>query len=145
MSENRIEQTALLPYPIDQVFDLVDAIEDYPKFLPWCAGSEVDRSASPVVVATIRVAFKGLSASFTTRNLHDRPNAIQMELLDGPFTALEGGWRFEPLAEDACKVRFDLRYTMRGGLLGRALRPVFANIVGTMVDAFTREAERRHG
>lgn len=145
MSENRIEQSALLPYPREKVFDLVDAIEDYPAFLPWCSGTDVDRSRPPVVVATIHVAFKGLRTSFTTRNTHVRPERIDMTLEDGPFTALDGGWVFEPLGEEACKVRFLLRYRMRGGILGRALKPVFASIVGTMVDAFTAEAARRHG
>ncbi|MEZ5661578.1 MAG: type II toxin-antitoxin system RatA family toxin [Burkholderiaceae bacterium] len=144
MSENRIEQTALLPYSREQVFALVDAIERYPGFLPWCSATEVDRSAAPDVVATIHVAFKGLSTSFSTRNRHIAPERIDMALLDGPFTALAGGWRFEPLADDACKVYFELRYTMRGGLLGRALKPVFASITGSMVDAFTREAARRY-
>ncbi|MEZ5650652.1 MAG: type II toxin-antitoxin system RatA family toxin [Burkholderiaceae bacterium] len=144
MSENRIDQSALLPYSCAQMYALVDAIEQYPDFLPWCSGAQVDRRDPTNVVATIQVAFKGLSTSFTTRNEHVAPRSITMALLDGPFTALDGGWRFEPLAEDACKVHFALRYSMRGGLLGRALKPLFATIVGSMVDAFTREAARRY-
>lgn len=145
MSVNSVRKSALLPYPDHAIFDLIERIEDYPSFLPWCSGAQVDRSAEPEIRATLQISFKGLRQQFTTRNVHTRPSDISMTLLDGPFTRLDGGWHIEALNAEACKVSFSLDYEMRSGLLGRALSPIFGQIAGTFVDAFVREADRRHG
>jgi|GEM_PF-6932734 len=86
-----------------------------------------------------------LKQSFTTRNHNTPHQRISLELVDGPFTELDGQWQFEDLGASGCKVQFALAYTMRSGLLGRALAPVFGKITGTMVDAFVQEADRRYG
>ncbi len=150
MTINTVEKSVLLPYPAQAVFSIIDRIEDYPGFLPWCGGTEVDRPADGPITATVRIAFKGLRQQFTTRNRHrapgvDRPGSITMELIDGPFSHLDGDWTIEPLSESGCKVSFRLDYQMRSGLLGRALSPVFGQIATTFIDAFVREADRRYG
>ncbi|MFK7965024.1 MAG: type II toxin-antitoxin system RatA family toxin [Burkholderiaceae bacterium] len=150
MSTNTIEKSVLLPYPADAMFALIDRIEDYPGFLPWCGGTEVMRPEEGPLTATVRIAFKGLKQEFTTRNRHrppasDEPGSVTMELIDGPFRHLDGDWRIESLSDSACKVSFRLDYEMRSGLLGRALSPVFGQIATTFIDSFVREAERRHG
>jgi ribosome-associated toxin RatA of RatAB toxin-antitoxin module len=138
-----LTKSVLLPYAASEMFDLVERVEDYPEFLPWCPSTEVERIADGMI-ATIGIRFKGIGQSFTTRNRHDRPVSIDMELVDGPFRRLEGRWRFHELAPDACKVEFTLDYEIAGGLLGRALSPVFGQIASTFVDAFVKRAEALH-
>lgn len=96
------------------------------------------------MIATVGIKFKGIRQSFTTRNTHDRPRSIDMELVDGPFRRLRGRWQFHELAPSACKVEFTLDYEIAGGLLGRALSPVFGQIAATFVDAFVKRAEALH-
>lgn len=139
-----VRKSLLLPYSTQRIFDVVERVEDYPAFLPWCAGTEVVRDGQGMV-ATVRIAFGGVRQSFTTRNLHVPPDEIAMCLVDGPFENLAGHWRFRALAPEACKVEFALDYRMQSGLLGRALAPVFGQISSTFVDAFVRRAEALYG
>lgn len=150
VTSNTVEKSVLLPYSAQSVFEIIDRIEDYPGFLPWCDGTEVQRPEQGAITATIRIAFKGLRQQFTTHNRHREPanaapGTITMELIEGPFTHLDGDWTIESLSESACKVSFRLDYQMRSGLLGRALSPIFGQIASTFIDAFVKEAERRFG
>lgn len=145
MTNNPIEKVVLLPFPAANIYNLVERIEDYPGFLPWCAKTEVDRSEADAIRATVKIDYLGIRQSFTTRNRHTASSRIDMVLLDGPFTALDGCWLFHELRDDACKVEFSLDYTMRSGLFGRAMAPVFGKISASMVDAFVNEAHKRYG
>ncbi len=127
------------------MFALVEQVEHYPQFLPWCGGAEVLERGDDRMVATIRIDFRGLKQSFTTENVHDPDRSIRMRLRDGPFTRLDGRWTFSPLRDDACKVEFALDYVFAGALLSRALAPVFDQIAASFVDAFVRRAEALHG
>lgn len=145
MAINTIEKSVLLPYRAADVYALVERIEDYPGFLPWCASSDVRRREDGTIEATLGINYLGLRQSFSTRNRHTPNQRIDMTLLDGPFTALDGEWVFEPLSESACKASFRLQYEMRSGLFGRALAPVFGKISADLVDAFVAEANKRYG
>jgi ribosome-associated toxin RatA of RatAB toxin-antitoxin module len=123
------------------MFALVAAIKDYPKFLPWCAGTHVRPRHDGLVDATIDIHYRGVRASFTTCNENRAPESIQMSLVDGPFRRLTGNWQFRPLREDACKVHLQLHYDFAPGLLGRAIAPVFDGISSSLIDSFTRRAE----
>jgi ribosome-associated toxin RatA of RatAB toxin-antitoxin module len=127
------------------MFALVERVEAYPQFLPWCGGAEVLERGEAGMVATIRIDFRGLKQSFTTENVHEHDRSIRMRLRDGPFSQLDGRWTFSPLREDACKVEFSLDYAFAGALLSRALSPVFDQIAASFVDAFVRRAEALHG
>lgn len=140
-----VRKSVLLPYSDLQMYALVERVEDYPKFLPWCGGSEVHRESEERVVATVLIDYRGLKQRFTTTNLQKPPEAISMRLREGPFSRLEGEWRFRPLRADACKVEFSLEYSFAGGLLGRALAPVFDHIARSFIDAFVRRAEQLYG
>lgn len=139
-----VNKSVLLPYSAQQMFDLVHEIDAYPQFLPWCSGARVQPLADGPVV-TLLIDYRGLRQSFTTFNRYEEPVHISMELVDGPFTRLNGQWRFRPLREDACKVEFELEYLFARGLLGQALAPVFGHIAGSMIDAFVQRAEAIHG
>jgi ribosome-associated toxin RatA of RatAB toxin-antitoxin module len=136
-----VKKSALVPFSANAMFDLVAAVEEYPEFLPWCGGAEVHHRTDEGMVATIRIAYRGLSQSFTTENRHERPHRIEMKLRDGPFSRLHGVWTFKALTDSACRVELEMDYEMRSGLISQMLGPVFGQIAQTMVDAFVNRAE----
>lgn len=140
-----VRKSVLLPYSARQMFELVERVEDYPGFLPWCGGTEVARLDSSGVLATVTIDYRGIRQRFTTVNVNQPHEVISMRLREGPFARLEGEWRFRSLREDACKVEFSLDYAFARGLLGRALAPVFDQIARSFVDAFVRRAEQLYG
>lgn len=138
---HRVERSVLVPYTAEQMFELVAAVERYPSFLPWCAGTRVRPRRDGLIDATVEIHYRGVRSRFTTRNDNRAPEAIHMTLVDGPFRRLAGEWHFRPLREDACRVHLNLHYDFAPGLLGRAIAPVFETIAGSLVDSFTRRAE----
>jgi len=141
----RVTKTVLVPYAASEMFDLVDRVEDYPAFLPWCGAARVLEARPDGKVARIDIDFHGVRAHFTTENVNAPPSSIVITLKDGPFRKLHGEWRFKSLRKDACKVEFDLSYEFATGLLDAAIGPVFSHIADTFVDAFVRRAEAVHG
>ncbi|AVR97194.1 type II toxin-antitoxin system RatA family toxin [Pseudoduganella armeniaca] len=140
-----VHKSVLLGYSARQMFDLVDRVEDYPKFLPWCGGVEVRERGDNRVVASVGINFHGVRQSFTTANTNTPPTAIHMSLVDGPFKTLNGVWTFKELREDACKVELDLQYEFSSRLLEQVIGPVFGMIANSMVDSFTKRAETVYG
>ncbi|NOX75081.1 MAG: type II toxin-antitoxin system RatA family toxin [Gammaproteobacteria bacterium] len=141
----RISKNALVPYSAARMYALVDDIAAYPEFLPWCGGSTEINRDDDEVEATIVIAHSGLQKSFTTRNRLQKNKMIEISLVDGPFRHLHGFWRFDALAEDACKVSFDLEYEFSSRLVGMALGPVFSQIANALLDAFCQRARSEYG
>ncbi|HVL55866.1 MAG TPA: type II toxin-antitoxin system RatA family toxin [Burkholderiaceae bacterium] len=139
-----VHKTALVPYPAAAIYALVERVEDYPAFLPWCGGTTVHSRTGDTAVVTVQIDFRGLRQSFTTENFHRYPERIEMKLVQGPFRRLDGQWLFVPLRADACKVEFRLDYEFAGPLISRILGPVFDQLAATFVDAFVRRAEELH-
>lgn len=140
-----VQKSALVKFSAKQMFDLVDDIESYPQFLPWCSGSRVLKREDDIVEGQIDIAKAGFHKSFTTRNRIDRGGKIQISLLDGPFKSLEGFWSFMPLREDASKISLDLEFEISGVLANLAFGPVFNQICNTMVSSFTQRAKAIYG
>ena len=138
----RIEKSALVSYSAQQMFDLVNDIESYPQFVPGCAASRVREQGDDYKVATLDISKAGIRKSFTTRNQLLPPERIDMQLVDGPFKQLGGGWTFVPLADDACKIQFELDFEFSSRLLGMAFGKIFSEITGRMVDAFVQRAKQ---
>jgi ribosome-associated toxin RatA of RatAB toxin-antitoxin module len=134
-------KAALVAHSASRMFDLIEAAEDYPAFLPWCAGATILSRDSEVVVATIRVDYHGLKLEFTTRNPKRRPEWMAVTLDRGPFRRFEGEWRLTPLAADACKIEFTFRYEFEAALVRSLAGPVFERISNTFVDAFVARAD----
>jgi ribosome-associated toxin RatA of RatAB toxin-antitoxin module len=141
----RVEKSVLVGYSAAQMFELVDQIEIYPQFLPWCPRTDVAWRDAERVVATVHIDYHHLKQSFTTENLRQSPQLITMRLQEGPFTALEGSWRFHELAVDACKVEFQLYYEFSSKLIENVVSPVFSFIAGNLVEAFVERAEKVYG
>lgn len=140
-----IQKSALVKYSARQMFDLVNDIEAYPQFLPWCAGSRILKREDGVVEAELTIAKGGFNKSFSTRNKIDDGDKITVSLLDGPFSFLEGVWNFLPLREDASKISLDLEFEMAGALANLAFGAVFNQICNTMVASFTDRAKDVYG
>ncbi|MEN9784047.1 MAG: hypothetical protein RJA24_1390 [Pseudomonadota bacterium] len=127
------------------MFDLVDDVEQYPRFLPWCSGTSVTHRDSQVTHATININYRGIKQSFSTKNLKQPPERMNLQLVEGPFRALDGEWRFTPLNNDACRIDFRLSYEFSSALLEKLVGPVFGHIAGTMMDAFLKRADQVYG
>ena len=141
----RVARSAIVPHSAEQLFALVEDIESYPRFLPWCAGAEVKSRAPGSTVATLTIGMRGVKKSFTTRNSNRPPEAIDLELVEGPFRHFAAAWRFQPLGEQACKVEFSMAFEFASRALATLLQPLFERMADSMVDAFTRRADEIHG
>ncbi len=140
-----VHKSVLLHYSAAQMFALVDRVEDYPSFLPWCGGVDVQERTADKLVAAIRISYHGVKQSFTTENTNTPPTRMQMKLVEGPFRHLDGTWQFTPLRDDACKIEFDLHYEFSSKLLEKLIGPVFSKIADSFVDSFCRRAEVVYG
>ena len=141
----RVTRSAILEHSAGQVYGLVEDIEAYPGFLPWCLAARVHERSATSTRATLTVGMPGLRQSFTTRNENRPGQSIEMHLVDGPFKTFAGAWRFHPLSPRACRIEFSVRYEFSSRALARLLEPLFDNIANSMVDAFTRRADERYG
>ncbi len=140
-----IQRSALLPYPAQALYDLVNDVARYPEFLPWCSSSEVLEASETEMVASLGVAKGGLSQRFVTRNRLVPGQAIEMNLEEGPFSELHGVWSFKALGEKACKISLDLSFDYAGPIVKATLGPLFNQAANTLVDAFCQRAKQLHG
>ncbi|CAB0149759.1 Ribosome association toxin RatA [Pseudidiomarina piscicola] len=140
-----IERSALVPYSDAQMFALVNDVESYPEFVPGCRSAQVVEQTATSKVARLDISKAGVGKSFTTRNQLEHPSAIGMELVDGPFRYLRGGWYFEPLNDQACKIVLKLEFEFANRLLGLAFGNIFNEMQSRMVDAFVKRAEHVYG
>lgn len=136
-----VQKSALVKFSAKQMFDLVNDIESYPKFLPWCSASRILKREGDIIEAELTISKGGFKKSFSTRNKIDPGGKITVSLLEGPFTYLEGVWSFMPLREDASKISLDLEFEMPGVLASLAFGTIFNQICNTMVASFTERAK----
>ena len=140
-----VEKSVLVFYSARQMFVLVDRIEDYPGFLPWCGGTEVLRHGDEALEATVHIDYHHVKQSFSTKNVRQEPHLIEMRLDRGPFSHLEGSWRFVELDESACKIEFRLHYEFSSKMLEKLVSPVFGHIANSFVEAFVQRATVVYG
>lgn len=139
-----VKKCRVVPFSCEQMFDIVNDIEQYSNFLPYCAESHVHHRDNDEVQATLVIVAAGMSKSFTTRNRLQKDKMIEIRLVDGPFKHLEGFWRFDQDAS-GCKVSFDLEFEFAGRVLAMLLGPFFEQLTDKMVDAFSTRAEQLYG
>jgi ribosome-associated toxin RatA of RatAB toxin-antitoxin module len=135
-----IHRSALLPYSDEQLFRLVNDVEAYPRYMDGCVGASVIHMDGRHMEARLDLARAGITQSFTTRNELTPYESIRLTLKDGPFDSFDGIWRFQALAEKACKVSLDMEFTVRGGLLSVAASKLLDRVTGNLVDAVVRRA-----
>lgn len=140
-----IIKTVLVEHSAEDMFTLVDAVERYPEFLPWCGGASVAHRDDVTTRATIQINYRGIRRSFTTQNTKSPPQAMSVRLVEGPFRTLDGDWRFLALSGGGCKIEFRLHYEFSSRILEKLVGPVFHYIANTMVDAFVHRADAIYG
>ena len=150
-----IKKSVLIWYDPHEIYELVIDVGAYPQFLPWCESVDILERDPQGLTARLHLAYSGVRQAFTTRNVQVTDESVHIALVDGPFSTLDGFWRFVPLqgpgsaeggvAPVACKVEFEMRYAFSNVVLEAAISPVFDRIANTFVDSFVRRAEQVHG
>ena len=138
-----VHKSVLIWYSAAEMFALVTDIASYPEFLPWCDQAAVLAENSDGVTAKVGLSIAGLKQSFTTQNTHIKDRQVNLKLVDGPFSKLDGSWQFIPVGsngERACKIEFSLNYDFANAALAALVGPVFDKIAGSLVDAFVKRA-----
>lgn len=138
----KVTRSALVSFSADQMFSLVNDVARYHEFLPGCSGSRVIESSDLSMVASVDVSKAGISKTFTTSNRLADGAEILMELVDGPFKKLQGGWYFTPLDEQACKVELKLEFEFSSRMVEMAFGKVFNELTSNMVSAFSQRAKQ---
>lgn len=139
-----VHKSVLIWFSPEEMFNLVTEVQAYPEFLPWCDRATVLEGDDRGMKAQIGISFGGIHQTFTTRNVHVPGREVKMHLVDGPFSRLDGIWKFHPLGNDAqraCKVELELCYGFDNVALAALVGPVFDKIAGNLVDAFVKRAE----
>lgn len=140
-----VHKSVLIWYTAQEMFALVTDVERYAEFLPWCDQARVVQRDENGMLAEIGIAFAGIHQKFTTRNTHVPGREVNVKLVSGPFSNLDGHWVFTPVGEAgerACKVDLELKYGFQNAALAALVGPVFDKIASSMVDAFVKRAEQ---
>jgi ribosome-associated toxin RatA of RatAB toxin-antitoxin module len=137
-----IQRSALVAYSASQMYDLVNDVEKYDSFLPGCVKSEVLESSDNYMLASLVLSKAGVKQRLTTSNTLIKDTAIEMDLSDGPFKSLSGGWRFTPLSDEACKIELKLDFVFSSRLMEVAFGKIFNSLANDMVNAFSQRAKQ---
>lgn len=140
-----ISKSAEVPYTQEQMYELVNDIENYSEFIPWCVSSEIISRTPDEVRATLSFASRGIQKSFTTLNRLQPHKMVEIRLVHGPFRQLEGFWRFEPSSDSHSRVMLDLEFEFSNKLLAMMFGPLFHQVASTLVDAFIKRADHVYG
>ncbi len=140
-----LKRNAIVPYSPHQMFELVNDIEEYPRFLPWCHSSKIISRTTTEVVAELEINWKGVHKRFTTRNVLAPNESIKITLVNGPLHRLDALWNFYSLEERACKITLDMDFEFTGHFIDRLFQPVFQHIANSFVDAFCKRAAELYG
>ena len=141
----KVSRSALVPYSVAKMYALVADVESYPSFLPWCNDAVVNLRDGDTVEGTLELHRGGLSKHFRTRNVLTENESISMDLVNGPFKALTGGWRFQALGDDGCKVMLDLEFEFENRMTEMVLGRFFEDACNSLVDAFVQRAGLMYG
>ncbi len=139
-----IRRSALMPYPVQFMYDIVNDVDSYPEFLPWCGNVKIHQLDNSSMEASILMRGAGLNHWFKTRNSMVPGQSIEMELVEGPFSKLDGLWSFTPIDSEGCKIELRLLFEMKQGLASTLIAPAFSRIANTMVDSFCDRARDQY-
>jgi ribosome-associated toxin RatA of RatAB toxin-antitoxin module len=139
---HNIHKSAIVLHPAQKMFQLVDSVENYPQFLPWCGSTQIIERDNDKTIASIEINYKGLRQTFTTENTKKQNQEMIIKLIDGPFKSLSGEWMFKNLDKDSCQIELKLEYEFSNVILEKLISPVFNMIANTFIDEFIKEANR---
>jgi ribosome-associated toxin RatA of RatAB toxin-antitoxin module len=140
-----VKRSARVPYTTEQMFDLVNDIESYPKFLHWCRGARIELAQANIVEATLDIGVLGFHQRFRTRNTLKRPERIGLELVSGPFRRLRGEWRFVAVPGRGSDISLDLLFEVTLSPFGAVFGKVFEELAAAQMTAFTDRAREIYG
>ena len=140
-----VRKSVIVARPAEAMYDLVENVERYPEFLPWCSATHVYERTGNVIRARLDIAYRGLRMHLTTRNEKEPPQRMTLELVDGPFEHFHGEWRFTPLGDAGCRVELVLDYKLASKALQALLGRVFDHVADTLVERFVERAESSGG
>ena len=144
MSSN-INKSKVVPYPQHQMYELVNDVESYSEFVPFCSGSRIDSYTRKEIRATLFFSQGGFRKSFTTLNRLQPYKIIEIRLINGPFKQLEGFWYFEPIDDEGCRVSLDLEFEFSSQWLTLMFGPLFNQVATMLVDTFYKQADFLYG
>ena len=139
-----IQHCLEVPYNVAEMYELVNRIENYSEFLPWCSKSKIISQNEDSLQASLTLTAGGLSKTFTTLNRLQKNKLIEISLVDWPFKHLEGYWAFEA-TQHGSKIRLNLEFEFSTRLLALAFSPVFEKVANTLVQAFSKRAHQVYG
>jgi len=139
---HNIHKSAIVIHPAEKMFQLVDSVENYPQFLPWCGSTQIIERNNDKTIASIEINYKGIRQTFTTENTKKQNQEMIIKLIDGPFKSLSGEWMFKNLDKDSCQIELKLEYEFSNVILEKLISPVFNMIANTFIDEFIKEANR---
>lgn len=140
-----VSQQDIVPYSRAQMYQLVNQIDQYPQFIPWCQKTEVLYQDDHSMVASLTFDFQGITQSFTTRNTLEAPHQIVIALVHGPFKSLKGTWTFEAVMVDNkehCRISLHMVYAFRSSLIAMVFEPAFAKISNMLIQSFKTQAAK---
>jgi ribosome-associated toxin RatA of RatAB toxin-antitoxin module len=140
-----VMRSALVGHSAERLYALINDVERYPEFLPWCVRAVVESRTETEVVATLAINHGPLRTEFTTRNQLTPGREISMNLERGPFTSLTGAWTLTPIGESGCRVTLALRFEFSNRVTAALFEPVFEQTAASLVDAFVARAKAVHG
>ena len=139
---HRVRKNAIVFHSKNKMFRLVDLIENYPKFLPWCGSTKIIERNNNKTIASIEINYKGIKQTFTTENTKKINDKMIIKLINGPFKSLSGEWLFKEMAKVICEIELKLEYEFSNIILEKLISPVFNIIANTFIDEFIKEANR---
>ncbi len=140
-----IHRSALVEYSVEQMFDLVNDIEKYPEFMQGCAQAEIISKNDHEIIGRLYLSKAGVKQEFTTRNFLDRPNTIEMELIEGKFKSFSSRWVFGALSNHACKVSLYMDFEFDLGLVDFAAEKLLSSSANSLVDSLVSRAKAIYG
>jgi ribosome-associated toxin RatA of RatAB toxin-antitoxin module len=141
---HNIHKSAIVLHSAQKMFELVDSVENYPQFLPWCGSTQIIERDNNKTIASIEINYKGIRQTFTTKNTKKQNQEMNIKLIDGPFKSLSGQWMFKNLDKDSCQIELKLEYEFSNIILEKLISPVFNMIANTFIDEFIKEANRNN-
>ncbi len=140
-----VNRSALVPYSAQQMYALVEDVAAYPQFLPWCTGAKVHGQTDIELTASISLGVGALHTEFKTRNALQPPDSMTMDLLDGPFSSLQGRWDFASLGDAGCEAQLQIEFEFSSAAMDLLFGAGFEKICNELIDAFVRRANELYG
>jgi ribosome-associated toxin RatA of RatAB toxin-antitoxin module len=137
-----INKSVIVPYTQGQMYDLINDIEKYAQFVPYCVNSQVIERSTDEIHASLTFASAGIHKSFSTLNRLQPHKMVEMRLVNGPFKSLEGFWSFEAVENNQCRVSLNLEFEFSTGVLKMLFGPVFNQVASLLVDSFHQRAQQ---